>query len=183
MTDEDQQIMRAVERFAGTVTVPVLHEYKPDEVDQVGTGTLFDVEGRLLFVTAGHLFDEIKAENLVIPSTKTKALHGIGPYELIRADVDEIDIAVVELKHPPAIARARWVARLVARQYCRAFRPWPLHPRRLSFRAGDACWRPSWRKPAHATHRAFGKSAAWCRDVRFDRPRSLFSIRARSGNH
>ena len=107
MTDEDQQIMRAVERFAGTVTVPVLHEYKPDEVDQVGTGTLFDVEGRLLFVTAGHIFDEIKAENLVIPSTKTKALHGIGPYELIRADVDEIDIAVVELKHPPAIARAR----------------------------------------------------------------------------
>jgi hypothetical protein len=29
MTEEDRQIMRAVERFAGTVTVPVLHDYAP----------------------------------------------------------------------------------------------------------------------------------------------------------
>jgi hypothetical protein len=47
--------VRAVERFAGTVTV--LHEHKPDQVDQIGTGTLFDVTGRLLFVTAGHIFE------------------------------------------------------------------------------------------------------------------------------
>jgi hypothetical protein len=107
MTDEDRQIMRAVERFAGTVTVPVLHEHKPDQVDQIGTGTLFDVEGRLLFVTAGHIFDEINPQDMVIPSTKTKELHGIGPYELFRPDIEDIDIAVIELKHAPAIERAR----------------------------------------------------------------------------
>jgi hypothetical protein len=49
--------VRAVERFAGTVTVPVLREHKPDQVDQIGTGTLLDVTGRLLFVIAGHIFE------------------------------------------------------------------------------------------------------------------------------
>jgi hypothetical protein len=49
--------LRAVERFAGTVTVPVLYEHKPDQVDQLGTGTFFDVTGRLLFVTAWHIFE------------------------------------------------------------------------------------------------------------------------------
>lgn len=99
--------MRAVERFCATVAVPVLHEPKPDVVDQVGTGTLFEVDGRLLLITAGHIFDEIDPEDLVIPSTKTTALQGIGPYDLYRPDVDEIDIAIVELKHPPSIEQAR----------------------------------------------------------------------------
>lgn len=107
MTDEDREIMRAVERFCAAVALPVLHEPIPDVVDQVGTGTLFDVDGRLLLITAGHIFDQIKPEDLVIPSTKTTTLHGIGPYHLYRADIEEIDIAIVELRHPPSIERAR----------------------------------------------------------------------------
>lgn len=107
MTNEEREIMRAVERFAAGVAVPVLHEYEPEKVDQVGTGTLFDVEGRLMLITASHIFDEIRAEDLVLPSTHTKELHGIGPYELFRADHEDIDIAIVELRHPPAIERAR----------------------------------------------------------------------------
>lgn len=99
--------MRAVERFAGRLTVPVLHECRPEVVDQVGTGTLFDVEGRLILITAGHIFDQINAEDLVIPSTMTRDLHGIGPYRLYRADHEDIDIAIVELRHPPSIERAR----------------------------------------------------------------------------
>lgn len=99
--------MRAVERFCATAAVPVLHEPISDVVDQVGTGTLFEVDGRLLLITAGHIFDEIKPEDLVIPSTKTTALQGIGPYNLYRPDFEEIDIAIVELKHPPSIEQAR----------------------------------------------------------------------------
>ena len=38
MTEEDRQIMLAVERFAATVTVPLLFETGPELVDQIGTG-------------------------------------------------------------------------------------------------------------------------------------------------
>lgn len=107
MTDEDRQIISAVQAFCGSVAVPVLHEPFPDVLDQVGTGTLFEVDGRLLLITAGHIFDRIKPEDLVIPSTKTTALQGIGPYNLYRPDNDEIDLAIVELKHPPSIEQAR----------------------------------------------------------------------------
>ena len=107
MTEEDRHIMLAVERFAATVTVPILFETGPELVDQIGTGTLFDHDGRLLLVTARHLFDDHKPEDLVIPSSNTTQLYGIGPYELYRAETAAIDIAIVELKHPPAIARAR----------------------------------------------------------------------------
>jgi hypothetical protein len=107
MTDEDRQIMLAVERFAATVCVPILFDIGPELVDQIGTGTLFDHEGRLLLVTARHLFDDYKPEDLVIPSSNTTALHGIGPYHLYRADVPTIDLAIIELKHPPSIERAQ----------------------------------------------------------------------------
>ena len=106
MTDEEE-IMAAVERFAATVTVPILFEIRPDVVDQIGTGTLFQHEDRLLLITARHLFDEHSPDDLVIPSTNTTQLHGIGPYDLYRADVSDIDLAVIEMKHAPAIERAR----------------------------------------------------------------------------
>ena len=63
MTDEDRQIMLAVERFAATVWAPILFEIGPDLVDQIGTGILFDHEGRLLLVTAHHLFDDLSPRN------------------------------------------------------------------------------------------------------------------------
>jgi hypothetical protein len=107
MKDEDTQIGLAIERFASKVTVPVLHEVSDDVVDQKGKGTLFDHDGRLFLITAGHIFDEVDPESLVIPSMNTTALFGIGPYELARADRPEVDIAVVELRHPPTIERAR----------------------------------------------------------------------------
>lgn len=107
MTNEEREILRAVERFAGRVAVPMLHEHEPGSVDQIGTGTLFGVDDRLILITAGHIFDKINAEDLVIPSTMTKELYGIGPYRLHRADHEDIDIALVELRHLPSIERAR----------------------------------------------------------------------------
>ncbi|ARW10886.1 trypsin-like peptidase domain-containing protein [Acetobacter ascendens] len=107
MDNEHTEIMRAVERFAATVTLPVLHEYAPDTVDQVGTGTLFDHAGRLMLVTARHIFDEIKPENLVIPSRDTTELHNIGQYNLYVADQPHIDLAIVEICNPLSIERAR----------------------------------------------------------------------------
>lgn len=107
MTDEDRQNMIAVERFAATVTIPILFEVGQDVVDQIGTGTLIDYDDRLLLVTARHLFDDHKPEDLVIPSSNTTALHGVGPYHLYRADKPDIDLAILELRHPPTIERAR----------------------------------------------------------------------------
>ncbi|MER8632727.1 hypothetical protein NKH55_23590 [Mesorhizobium opportunistum] len=80
----------------------------PDEVDQIGTGTLFNYGDRLMLVTARNIFDEIEPEDLVLPSRGTTALHGIGPYFLHRADNSDIDIAIVELRHQPSIDRARY---------------------------------------------------------------------------
>lgn len=107
MTEEDRQIMIAVERFAATVTIPILFEVGQDLVDQIGTGTLIDIDGRLLLITARHLFDEHKPKDLVIPSSGVTALHGVGPYNLYRADKPEIDLAILELKDPATIERAR----------------------------------------------------------------------------
>ena len=107
MINKDAEIMRAVARYAATVTVPVLQEHAPDEVDQVGTATLLDHGGRLMLVTAGHIFDKIRAEDLIIPSRDTTELHGIGPYYLHRPNNPDIDLAIVELRHPPSIERAR----------------------------------------------------------------------------
>lgn len=107
MTELERQIMDAVQRFAAALTIPILSEVRPDVVDQIGTGTLFDHEGRLLLITARHLFDDYAPENLVIPSKNATALHGIGPYQLYRASVSDIDLAIIELKHEPTIARAR----------------------------------------------------------------------------
>jgi hypothetical protein len=107
ISDEDRAVMLAVERFAARVAVPILHEHEPNIIDQVGTGTLFDHNGHLLLITARHIFDDIKAVDLVIPSTGTTELHGIGPYRLLRPNVEEIDIAIAELQHQPTIERAR----------------------------------------------------------------------------
>ena len=126
MIDEDVEILRAVERYAATVTVPILHEYAHDKVDQVGTATLFDHNGRLMLVTAGHIFDDIKAEDLVTPSRNTTALHGIGPYHLHRPDNPDIDLAIVELRHSPSIERARasWTVLDMARTSAASAEGW-----------------------------------------------------------
>ena len=103
----DREMMKAIERFTATVTVPILHEPKAEFVDQVGTGTLFDVDGRLLLITAKHIFEQIDPKDLVIPSANVTDLHGIGEFALHQADEEAIDIAIVELLHPPSIQRAR----------------------------------------------------------------------------
>lgn len=105
--EQERQMYRAVERFTAMVTIPILCDVNEETVDQKGTGTLFEHEGRLFLVTASHIFDEMDPKDLVIPSTQTTELHGIGPYDLVRADKPELDIAVVEIKSEQTAARAR----------------------------------------------------------------------------
>ncbi len=102
MTDEDLEIMKAVERFCANVTVPVLHEVSTDVVDQVGTGTLFKHNGRLLLITARHIFDEISPEVLVLPSTagNTRAIQTWFPHPPVHPRVrGEHDRAGLRLGH------------------------------------------------------------------------------------
>lgn len=100
-------IKQAIEKFAAKTAVPILVEINSETVDQVGTGTLFSHQDRLFLVTARHIFDDIDPRTIVIPSTDTTELASIGSLDLLRPDQEQIDVAVVELKHPPTIKRAK----------------------------------------------------------------------------
>lgn len=87
-------------------TVPVLCD--GDAVDQVGTGTLFDLDGRLFFVTAGHIFDDIKPQNLSLPTNPMSSdLQTLGAHTLYRPREIHIDIAVLELLEHTIVEKLR----------------------------------------------------------------------------
>jgi len=104
----DKNMMRAVEQFVFKATLPVLYD-SPDGLDQVGTGTLFDVRGRLMLVTAGHLFDDREPERFAISRSYVGSHNPrtLGSFDLSRPDNKEIDIAVLVLRDHLTIANAR----------------------------------------------------------------------------
>lgn len=98
LSEHEQSVRRALEKFTATVTVPVLYD-GPHGVDQVGTGTLFTLVGRYFLVTAGHLFERCDPGRFSIPKGRINAdLHSLGPLRLWQAKEPEFDIAILELQ-------------------------------------------------------------------------------------
>ncbi len=96
----------AVEQFMLNRTLPVLSDGL--NIDQIGTGTLFDLDRRLFFVTAGHIFDDIDAQLLALPANPiSSALQTIGKHTLYRPQDREIDFAVLELQEPSVVELLR----------------------------------------------------------------------------
>ena len=94
---EQQHSLVALQSFAVECTVPVLYD-DPAAVDQVGTSTLFTLNGRYFLITAAHIFEDRDPGRFAIPKQRANDnLHTLGPYRLIKAKEPEIDIAVVEL--------------------------------------------------------------------------------------
>lgn len=104
----DPEIMDALAQYTKQITVPILYD-DPSKLDQVGTGTMFDVCNRVFLVTAAHLFDGIDLTGFSIPSDPIRDPdpRTIGSFVIHRATNRSVDIAVLELLDPDTIARLR----------------------------------------------------------------------------
>jgi hypothetical protein len=121
MTEEaflDAQQDALVGRYVVEVTIPLLAD-NPKLVEQgpivLGTGTLFEHEGRHFIVTAAHILKvdekdptsaDIDLTGIVFPSGRTNAtLQTLGTFEIHRpAPPSHIDVVVLELKDRENIA-------------------------------------------------------------------------------
>lgn len=127
MTDEaflDAQQDALVSRYVVEVTIPLLAD-NPNLVEQgpivLGTGTLFEHEGRHFIVTAAHILKvdeedpksaDIDLEGIAFPSGRSNAtLQTLGSFDIHRPDpTSHIDVVVLELKDQATIAtlKAGW---------------------------------------------------------------------------
>jgi len=115
----DNEVRDALGAFMASVTVPILYDCETKGVHQVGTGTLFTLDGRLFLVTAAHLFDGLDPERLgrfAIPCRRTTQPWSLGSYNLLKPKQSEFDVAVLELREDATIERAKasWRALVLA---------------------------------------------------------------------
>ncbi|RUW45125.1 hypothetical protein EOA32_34930 [Mesorhizobium sp. M1A.F.Ca.ET.072.01.1.1] len=107
MFGQSSEVTASIQAFLKSVTVPIIQALKDDAIDQVGTGTLFGVAGRLFFVTARHIFDDVRPEDLCIPRSPDgdRDPQTLGRITVTKPKNESIDIAIVEILSPDAIAR------------------------------------------------------------------------------
>lgn len=97
----------ALDEFAFTVSVPLFCALDGGDANHLATGTFFVVEGKRLLLTARHIFEICKPEDISIPSLPSGSeLRTLGkccvhtPKDLPGT---EIDIAAIELKEEKTI--------------------------------------------------------------------------------
>lgn len=101
MIDVPVDVRLALEQFAAKVTVPVLRDAPPADVDLLGTGTFFEANGRSYLVTARHVLDGEDLTKIAVPDRPPgPGISTLGRYTRI-APVDpagmEIDVAILRL--------------------------------------------------------------------------------------
>jgi hypothetical protein len=103
------EIMRALGAFAASVAAPIVYDHEQNGGDQVGTGTLFTVDGRFFLVTAAHLFKFRGCDpgRFAIAGANTPLLWSIGRSNLLIPKDETFDVAVVELLEEATIERAK----------------------------------------------------------------------------
>ncbi len=107
MFGQSEEVTSSIESFLRSVTVPAIEALGDDSIDQVGTGTLFRVAGRLFFVTARHIFDDMRPENLCIPRSPDgdRDPRTLGRITVTKPAIEDIDLAIVEIHCPETVAR------------------------------------------------------------------------------
>lgn len=95
--------MIAIREFCASCTIPLIAEYN-NKIGIEGTGSIFKVDNRLLFVTASHVTDLILEypDNLGIPSGKIKSdILTFKDCEITRPkkgqDKERYDVALIDL--------------------------------------------------------------------------------------
>lgn len=106
--DPNIQEAAAIERFVLNSTVPLVYE-GCDRACLAGTGTLFEVNGRVFVVTARHIFDDFPdSGRLAFPGTPTGfRLYTFGSHTLVRPDDPNVDIALLHLQAPETIEKLK----------------------------------------------------------------------------
>lgn len=102
--DETKEIVKAVEQFVATRTIPILwDEGEGTDINQIGTGTLFKIKDRLFLITARHVVAEdgnklTDLTRLAIPlSPRETDVQTLGHCTVILPDDENVDIAIFEL--------------------------------------------------------------------------------------
>jgi hypothetical protein len=114
MTEKETE---AVNGFILRVTLPLLIDAQPSP-KILGTGTLFQAEGRAFLVTAAHILktnpddlesDDIEFTAIAIPSRPVNAtLQTLGTFDVLRPKPpSKVDVAVLELKTSETIEMLR----------------------------------------------------------------------------
>lgn len=97
----------AVKNFLLNSTVPLIYE-KDDVVGIQGTGCLFDLNGTLFFVTAGHVLEGVDPHALGVPLRKIDStVFTLGPGIVGWSRQDEFDIAAYRIDDQGVITQLR----------------------------------------------------------------------------
>lgn len=99
----------AVQEFLKRVVVPILHETRPDQVQQIGSGFFFARDDDLFLVTARHLFEDFPADSFLVPDDPIRGDVLRLSFEINYPTDPAIDIAVLKLTEADVIAKLRSV--------------------------------------------------------------------------
>lgn len=97
----------AVKNFLLNSTVPLIYE-KDDVVGIQGTGCLFDHNGSLFLVTAGHVLEGVDPHALGVPLRKLDStVFTLGPGIVGWSRQDEFDVAAYRIDDSQVVAQLR----------------------------------------------------------------------------
>lgn len=101
----------AIERFALSVTVPILRG-EGESAGLRATGTLFKIGGRAFLITARHIFDNLSdLSQLAFPESPIGGdLFTFGSFTVLKPNEAHLDVAAVELRSSEAVSmlEANW---------------------------------------------------------------------------
>lgn len=93
-----QNTMCALQKHLSRVIVPILQDYPVKGLDQTGTGTFIEYDGRVYLLTAWHTFDGVPAEQIRVPDNPYgPGLIELWPFEPLESDDGDDDIIALRL--------------------------------------------------------------------------------------
>src|SRR5579871_991778 len=98
----------AIEAFVSQCTLPSLYD-EESHLDQIGTGTLIEIEERLFLITADHLLEGRDPARFSIPMPPAKIPWTLGGCNLLRPKMQtgDIDVVIFELLEAKTIWEAK----------------------------------------------------------------------------
>lgn len=119
MTIGRSEFMTAVQEHLKTVVIPVLYDDTMQGLDQKGTCTLIDVDHDIYLLSAQHVFKDLHAARIKIPTNVYGPnLIELWPFEIIPSGDSDDDIILLKLNSSASeTARRGW--QVVAKDQCR----------------------------------------------------------------
>lgn len=97
MNDIDQHERKAIHKFLIEVSLPIIAT-EGDIFVIIGTGTLFDVAGRLFLISAAHILKQYNFDRWGFPTDPVRGdIMSFGPVELSTPNDQGVDICIAEI--------------------------------------------------------------------------------------